>query len=154
MKQPKSDIITCETTLLQIISLQVSHKRIQDLNSSHSFLRKRQNINMFQRLVALMFITAVISEPECSKFHYEEQTLNKMIRQEIAMEKLQADMAAIQQQVLDALGKLTETTQQLKDDWNYEKTNLKHVTNELMREANKSVRNFAAEMEKLKGKTT
>ncbi|XP_060584365.1 uncharacterized protein LOC132740475 isoform X1 [Ruditapes philippinarum] len=108
---------------------------------------------MFQRLVALMFITAVISEPECSKFHYEEQTLNKMIRQEIAMEKLQADMAATQQQVLDTLGKLTETTQQLKDDWNNEKTNLKRVTNELMRETNKSVRNFAAEMEKLKGPT-
>ncbi|XP_060597908.1 uncharacterized protein LOC132751713 [Ruditapes philippinarum] len=108
---------------------------------------------MFQRLVALLFITAVLSEPECSKFHYEEQTLNKMIRQEIAMEKLRADMAATQQQVLDALGKLAETTNQLRDDWNNERTNLKRVTNDLIEETNKSVRTFAAEMEKLKGPT-
>ncbi|XP_060597909.1 uncharacterized protein LOC132751714 [Ruditapes philippinarum] len=106
---------------------------------------------MFQRLFVLLFITAVLSEPECSKFHYEEQTLNKMIRQEIAMEKLQTDMASTQQQVIDALGKLTETTQQLRDDWNNERTNLKRVTNELMEENNKSVRNFAAEIERLKG---
>ncbi|XP_060584363.1 uncharacterized protein LOC132740473 isoform X1 [Ruditapes philippinarum] len=130
---------------------------------------------MFQRLVTLLFITAVLSEPECSRFHYEEQTLNKMIRQEIAMEKLQADMAATQQQVLDTLGKLTETTQQLSDDWNNEKikleretndfmegTNksiqnemakLKRVTNEMTEETNRSIRNFAADLEKLKGPT-
>ncbi|XP_060584361.1 uncharacterized protein LOC132740472 [Ruditapes philippinarum] len=130
---------------------------------------------MFQRLVTLLFITAVLSEPECSRFHYEEQTLNKMIRQEIAMEKLQADMAATQQQVFDTLGKLTETTQQLSDDWNNEKikleretndfmegTNksiqnemakLKRVTNEMTEETNRSIRNFAADLEKLKGPT-
>jgi predicted phage tail protein len=129
---------------------------------------------MFQRLFALLFITAVLSEPECSRFHYEEQTLNKMIRQEIAMEKLQADMAAIQQQVLDTLGKLTETTQQLSDDWKNEEiklervtndfmeetnksiqtemTKLKRVTNDVTEETNKSIRNFAADLEKLKGK--
>ncbi|XP_060563770.1 uncharacterized protein LOC132723115 [Ruditapes philippinarum] len=108
---------------------------------------------MFQRSVALLFITAVLSEPECSRFHYEEQTLNKMIRQEIAMEKLQADMAATQQQVLDALGKLTETTKQLSDDWNNEKIKLEHVANVSAEETNKNVRNFAVEMEKLKGPT-
>ncbi|XP_060584364.1 uncharacterized protein LOC132740473 isoform X2 [Ruditapes philippinarum] len=90
---------------------------------------------MFQRLVTLLFITAVLSEPECSRFHYEEQTLNKMIRQEIAMEKLQADMAATQQQVLDTLAKL------------------KRVTNEMTEETNRSIRNFAADLEKLKGPT-
>ncbi|XP_060584366.1 uncharacterized protein LOC132740475 isoform X2 [Ruditapes philippinarum] len=105
---------------------------------------------MFQRLVALLFITAVLSEPECSRFHYEEQTLNRMIRQEIAMEKLQADMAATQQQVLDALGKLTETTKQLRE----EKIKLEHVANVSAEGTNKSVRNFsAAEIEKLKGPT-
>ncbi|XP_060597912.1 uncharacterized protein LOC132751715 isoform X2 [Ruditapes philippinarum] len=108
---------------------------------------------MFQRSVALLFITAVLSEPECSRFHYEEQTLNKMIRQEIAMEKLQADMVATQQQVLDALGKLTETTKQLSDDWNNEKIKLEHVANVSAEETNKNVRNFAVEMEKLKGPT-
>ncbi|XP_060563842.1 uncharacterized protein LOC132723179 [Ruditapes philippinarum] len=130
---------------------------------------------MFQSSVALLFITAVLSEPECSRFHYEEQTLNKMIRQEIAMEKLQTDMAATQQQVIDALEKLTETTQQLSDDWNNEKIKLERERNDFMEETNKSIhnemakmkreinkltketnrniRNFAADLEKLKGPT-
>ncbi|XP_060584368.1 uncharacterized protein LOC132740478 [Ruditapes philippinarum] len=107
---------------------------------------------MFQRLNALLFISAVLSEPECSRFHYEEQTLNKMIRQEIAIEKLQANMAETQQQVLDALGNLTETTQQLRD-LNNERTKLKRVTDELTEEANKNIRNYAAKIEKLKGPT-
>jgi hypothetical protein len=152
MNRSKSDLITCGTTLLQISSLQISHKRLPHLNFSLYRGQGRQNINMFQRLVALLFITAVLSEPECSRFHYEEKTLNKMIRQEIAMEKLQADMVATQQQVLDALGKLTETTQQFRVDWNNEKIKLEHVANV---SAEESVRNFAAaEIEKLKGKTT
>jgi hypothetical protein len=70
-----------------------------------------------------------------------------MIRQEIAMEKLRSNMAATQRQVTDALGKLAETT-------GNERTILKRVSDELKEEVNKNIRNYVAEMEKLKGKTT
>lgn len=38
---------------------------------------------------SLMFCYVTSTEPECSKFHYEEQYLEKMIRTEIKFKELQ-----------------------------------------------------------------
>ncbi|XP_045169373.2 complement C1q-like protein 2 [Mercenaria mercenaria] len=106
---------------------------------------------MLRVVLSFLFIYVAFSEPECSRFHYEEQTLNKMIRVEIAMEKLQLDMAATQQQVLDALRGLREETQQIKDDWNNEKESLKRDVKDMKGAIANDILEFTNELEKLKG---
>ncbi|XP_060584369.1 collagen alpha-2(VIII) chain-like [Ruditapes philippinarum] len=63
-------------------------------------------------------------------------------------------MAATQQQVLDTLGKLTETTQQLSDDWNNEKIKLERETNDFMEETNKSIQNEMAKLKRVTNEMT
>ncbi|XP_045169773.1 C1q-related factor-like [Mercenaria mercenaria] len=78
---------------------------------------------MFKTLLILFFVwnpcSVIGSEPVCSRFHYEEQTLEKMIRQEILIEKIKAEMDVTKQEVLDALSDLKNERQameSLKDE--------------------------------------
>lgn len=48
------------------------------------------------------------SEPSCSKFHYEEKTLEKIIRQEILVEKMKMEIEDSKQEVKAALSDLSE----------------------------------------------
>ncbi|XP_053374342.1 uncharacterized protein LOC128546944 [Mercenaria mercenaria] len=106
---------------------------------------------MLRVVLSFLFIYVAFSEPECSRFHYEEQTLNKMIRVEIATEKLQLDMAATQQQLLDALRDLREETQQIKDDWNNEKESLNRNVKEMKEATARNILEYTKELEKHKG---
>jgi hypothetical protein len=47
------------------------------------------------------------AEPSCSKFHYEEQTLRKMIMVEILVDKLKADIEETKENVHDTLANIT-----------------------------------------------
>ncbi|XP_045191003.1 uncharacterized protein LOC123547816 [Mercenaria mercenaria] len=66
---------------------------------------------MFTNVVTSSFIVAVfihicISEPHCSKFHYEEKLLEKMIRLEISVEAMKKEIEESRNQVTTTLGNL------------------------------------------------
>ncbi|XP_053388698.1 uncharacterized protein LOC123547813 [Mercenaria mercenaria] len=66
---------------------------------------------MFQKFVAafVIFVTTFrysISEPHCSKFHYEEKLLEKMIRLEISVEAMKKETEESRNQVTTTLGNL------------------------------------------------
>jgi hypothetical protein len=61
-------------------------------------------------LIILTVIVACSSEPQCSKFHYEEELLEKMIRTEILVENMKKQMDDIETRVTRALAKLNEDT--------------------------------------------
>jgi hypothetical protein len=60
--------------------------------------------------ILITVIAACSSEPHCSKFHYEEKLLEKMIRTEILVENTKKQMADIETRVTGALAKLSEDT--------------------------------------------
>lgn len=59
--------------------------------------------NIFVLIVVIMVRG---EEPVCSKFHYESQTLEKMIRQELAVEKMKTEIEETRKQVSSALSEL------------------------------------------------
>lgn len=57
----------------------------------------------------ILIVTAshyIYSEPQCSKFHYEEKLLEKMIRLEFTVENIKKEVKDIQHQVKTTLGEL------------------------------------------------
>ncbi|XP_060582042.1 uncharacterized protein LOC132738551 isoform X3 [Ruditapes philippinarum] len=61
-------------------------------------------------IILLTVITACSSEPHCSKFHYEEKLLEKMVRTEILVENMKKHLDDIEARVTGALAKLKEDT--------------------------------------------
>lgn len=57
------------------------------------------------------------SEPQCSRFHYEEQTLLKMLKLEIFVDKMKEDIQSTQQKVLETLQSLDKERNSLKQDY-------------------------------------
>ncbi|XP_060591382.1 EMILIN-2-like isoform X2 [Ruditapes philippinarum] len=57
------------------------------------------------------------SEPQCSRFHYEEQTLLKMLKLELFVEKMKEDIQSTQQKVLETLQSLDKEKNGLKQDY-------------------------------------
>ncbi|KAL4235112.1 hypothetical protein ACF0H5_006750 [Mactra antiquata] len=53
-------------------------------------------------LICLLY-RLVVCEPQCSKFDYEEKTLEKMIRTEILVEQIVSDIKQLKQQTNDAV---------------------------------------------------
>ncbi|XP_060606093.1 uncharacterized protein LOC132758433 isoform X3 [Ruditapes philippinarum] len=67
-------------------------------------------------LIILTVIVACSSEPHCSKFHYEEKLLEKMIRTEILVENMKKHIDDIEARVTGVLAKLKEDTTTLKGE--------------------------------------
>ncbi|XP_053407965.1 uncharacterized protein LOC128559667 [Mercenaria mercenaria] len=68
-------------------------------------------LKMFTNVFTASFIVLVIfhicvSEPHCSKFHYEEKLLEKMIRLEISVEAMKKEIEESRNQVTTTLGNL------------------------------------------------
>lgn len=63
------------------------------------------NNPIFWSILILVFVEVLAhtEEPLCSKFHYEEQTLEKMIRQELKVEKMHSSIEETQKLVETAL---------------------------------------------------
>ncbi|XP_060556607.1 uncharacterized protein LOC132717202 [Ruditapes philippinarum] len=62
--------------------------------------------------------SALVSEPSCSRFHYEEQTLEKMIRQEVFVEKIKSEVDVTRNNVEKAVKNVEDmivTIDSLKD---------------------------------------
>ncbi|XP_053394392.1 uncharacterized protein LOC128555610 isoform X1 [Mercenaria mercenaria] len=97
-------------------------------------------------------------EPVCSRFHYEEQTLEKMIRQEIFVEKMKADIDDSKQQVVDAIvdlrnerNKFAADFEKLKNDVETLNGNLENALNGMQSQNEKVIQDYTTEMEILKG---
>jgi predicted nuclease with TOPRIM domain len=102
-----------------------------------------------------------VSEPTCSRFHYEEQTLEKMIRQEIKVEKMKSDMQLTEQRVLDALEKLkTERSEFNKDlmkkegDIEVLKTKMDEELKRMKVKTDETIDNYSKEVQKIQGNIT
>ncbi|XP_060582039.1 heavy metal-binding protein HIP-like [Ruditapes philippinarum] len=61
-------------------------------------------------LIIITVIVACSSEPHCSKFHYEEKMLEKMIRTEILVENMKKQIDDMETRITGALAKLSEDT--------------------------------------------
>ncbi|XP_060589336.1 uncharacterized protein LOC132744594 [Ruditapes philippinarum] len=61
------------------------------------------------------FQFVLAKEPVCSKFAYEEQLLEKMIRTEIKVETMANEIKATQETVMDTLGVIKKTVQEFTD---------------------------------------
>ncbi|XP_045204157.2 uncharacterized protein LOC123557036 [Mercenaria mercenaria] len=78
-------------------------------------------------------------EPQCSKFHYEEQLLEKMVRMEVKVEGVEKRIMETNQRVLDVLGNLQT-----------ERKDMKNEFNELQIQYSKEMEERIADIEKLK----
>jgi hypothetical protein len=59
---------------------------------------------------------SLANEPMCSKFAYEEQLLEKMIRQEIKLEMIQNDIKKTQEAVSNTLDEMKRTSEEIARD--------------------------------------
>jgi len=72
-------------------------------------------------LFSIIFISVYLcgsfaSEPKCSKFDYDERTLEKVIRMELTMERLLAENKEVEQRTADTLNTLQQERQTLQEE--------------------------------------
>lgn len=98
-------------------------------------------------------------EPLCSPFHYEEKTLEKMIRQEIVVEKLRNEIEDTKHQVIETLkglnaerNKMAVDLEMQSKDFEAMKDDIKAVVAKLKARANEHIEAYTAVMENIKGK--
>jgi hypothetical protein len=70
------------------------------------------------------FQFVLAKEPVCSKFAYEEQLLEKMIRTEIKVENMANEIKTTQEAVMDTLGVIKKTVQEFTDMFESLKNNI------------------------------
>jgi hypothetical protein len=61
-------------------------------------------------MILMTVVVTCSSEPQCSKFHYEEKLLEKMIRTEILVENMKKQINDIETRVTGELAKLKDDT--------------------------------------------
>ncbi|KAL4235110.1 hypothetical protein ACF0H5_006749 [Mactra antiquata] len=67
-------------------------------------------------LICLLY-RLVVCEPQCSKFDYEEKTLEKMIRTEILVEQVVSDIKQLKQQTNDAVKTVEKMKTELREGY-------------------------------------
>ena len=72
-------------------------------------------------LVCLFLCGSFASEPKCSKFDYDERTLEKVIRMELTMEGLLAENKEVEQRTADTLNTLQQERQEIKQTMDQER---------------------------------
>jgi len=91
-------------------------------------------------LVCLFLCGSFASEPKCSKFDYDERTLEKVIRMELTMERLLAENKEVEQRTADTLNTLQQERQDMKQTMEQERQNMQQ-TMEQERQAMREERN-------------
>ncbi|XP_053373203.1 collagen alpha-2(VIII) chain-like [Mercenaria mercenaria] len=76
-----------------------------------------------------VFVSA--SEPECSRFHYEEKTLEKIIETEIYVDKIKSETDIMQQRMSDKLEGIQEDWEKTKNELNDANEDSKKVLEEI-----------------------
>ncbi|XP_045170016.2 uncharacterized protein LOC123532613 [Mercenaria mercenaria] len=79
-----------------------------------------KTVHRYRTFTLIIFLVQgkVFGEPHCSKFHYEEQTLEKIIRLEFQMERLQLEMENTQKRTLDTLNELENFKEKFSTEFN------------------------------------
>ncbi|XP_053390396.1 uncharacterized protein LOC123544428 [Mercenaria mercenaria] len=79
-------------------------------------------MKMLVKIVLLVALCAFVNstEPECSRFHYEEKTLEKMIKTEIYVDKIKSETEHMQQ-------KMSEKMDGIQEDWKKTQLELKEA---------------------------
>jgi len=76
-------------------------------------------------LFCLIFLCgSFASEPKCSKFDYDERTLEKVIRMELTIERLLAENKEVKQRTADTLNTLQQERQEMKQTMEQERQNI------------------------------
>ncbi|XP_045198942.2 heavy metal-binding protein HIP-like [Mercenaria mercenaria] len=102
-------------------------------------------------IVSLFLGNAIFaSEPECSRFHYEEKTLEKMIKLEILVQKMKTDVEKTEKLVFDTLQDMKKEREQTKHDWETEKEAMKKELKEMKETNRKQIGQYAKEVENFK----
>ncbi|XP_053390925.1 uncharacterized protein LOC128553774 [Mercenaria mercenaria] len=76
-----------------------------------------------------VFVSA--SEPECSRFHYEEKTLEKMIKTEIYVDKIKSETENMQQKMSEKLDGIQENWEKTKNELNDAKADSRKAVEEI-----------------------
>ena len=75
-------------------------------------------------LGCLVLCGSYASEPKCSKFDYDERTLEKVIRMELTMERLLAENKEVEQRTADILNTMQQERQDIKQTMEQERQNM------------------------------
>lgn len=115
---------------------------------------------VFTAVFCLVALAGIVNgrEPVCSRFHYEEQTLEKMIRLEILVETTKKDIVSTEMKVLKALDDLHTSQNKLMVDVEKKiaeidplKENIYEELDRIKHETKENILNSSAEFEKLRG---
>ena len=70
----------------------------------------------FVSFLGIVHCISLGSEPKCSRFHYEEQLLEKVIRMEIKVEEIEKRVYQTNQNVISVLEDLKKERDNMKND--------------------------------------
>ncbi|XP_045176030.2 heavy metal-binding protein HIP-like [Mercenaria mercenaria] len=103
-------------------------------------------------LICIMLVAPCCTEPHCSKFHYEESLLEKMIRTEILVQNMKKEIGDIQNQVRESLANLKEETNTWKTEIETLQENSKTKLAELSEKASSELDKNMQKVDDLKGR--
>ncbi|XP_053374251.1 uncharacterized protein LOC128546876 [Mercenaria mercenaria] len=90
-------------------------------------------MKMLMKIVLLVALCVFVSasEPECSRFHYEEKTLEKMIKTEIYVDKIKSETEIMQQRMSEKLDGIQEDWEKTKNELNDAKADSRNAVEEI-----------------------
>lgn len=85
-------------------------------------LPKEMDFSRIKMILVILMLCGcghfVWAEPRCSRFDYEEKTLEKMIRTEITVKQVLSDVEHVKKQTTDAVNSLERMKLEFQDDFN------------------------------------
>ncbi|XP_045206863.2 uncharacterized protein LOC123559113 [Mercenaria mercenaria] len=102
----------------------------------------------FKRLrfffLVCLFLTPTVSEPVCSKFAYEEQLLEKMVRVEFNVGQMEKEIKNTNSLVLESLKQLKQNWEKVVEESEALKTEVRKVLNDNEVKASKTIKDLRA----------
>ncbi|XP_053389430.1 complement C1q tumor necrosis factor-related protein 3-like [Mercenaria mercenaria] len=99
-------------------------------------------------LLVCLFSTLTVSEPICSKFVYEEQLLEKMVRVEFNVGQTEKEIKSTNSLVLESLQQLKQTREKMTEEFEALKLEAKKMLNENEVKVSKEIDDLRAERAK------
>ncbi|XP_053400871.1 uncharacterized protein LOC123559119 [Mercenaria mercenaria] len=97
-------------------------------------------------LLVCLFLTQTDSEPVCSKFAYEEQLLEKMVRVEFNVGQMEKEIKNTNNLVLESLQQLKQNWEKVAKESEALKTDVRRVLNANEEKVSKEIDDLRAEM--------
>ncbi|XP_053399855.1 uncharacterized protein LOC128557125 [Mercenaria mercenaria] len=99
-------------------------------------------------LLVCLILTPTVSEQVCSKFAYEEQLLEKMVRVEFNVGQMEKEIKNTNNLVLESLQQLKQTREKMTEEFEALKLEAKKVLNDNEVKASKTIKDLRAETAK------